>query len=501
MKNLRTQIRWFVLGLGLVMIGAVAGAYFKPSTTKVSPNPAPTPAFAAQAPDLSSGVFTRIAKEKTPAVVNISTKQKVKMRHSQMPEMEDERMKEFYDRFFPWYRDMPKEQVRQSLGSGFVIEEDGYILTNSHVVEQADEIIVTFGDGHSNGEEKEYPAKLIGADPKTDIALIKITPGKKLPTLTLGDSSAAQVGEWVMAIGNPFGFSQSVTVGVISAKGRAIGAGPYDDFIQTDASINPGNSGGPLLNLNGDVIGINSAIYTGGFSQGNIGIGFAIPINAVKDIYAELKKGKVSRGWLGVMIQKITPELMSALDLKSSKGALVGDVFANSPADKAGLKRGDVIVEFNGQEVATNEQLPKLVGAVKPGVSVKVKVMRDGSSKTFSLSLGEMPDDEEKPAKAEVEQESSIGMVVDKLTPDIAKKLDAEGVAGVLVKKVDPQGPAAAAGIRPGDIVTEVNRKAVKDAASFNSAIGKPKAGDSVLMLVRRGKNTSFIAVKIPSGK
>ncbi|MBI5814174.1 MAG: DegQ family serine endoprotease [Nitrospinae bacterium] len=501
MKNWRSQARWFALGLGLVMTGAVAGAYLAPPRSPVADPSIATPAIASQGGELPGNIFTKIAKERTPAVVNISTKQKVKTRSMPSPEMEDERMKEFYDRFFPWYREMPKEQVRQSLGSGFVVEEDGYILTNAHVVEQADEVIVTFGDGHNGGDEKEFPAKVIGTDPKTDIALIKISPGKKLPTLALADSSKVEVGEWVMAIGNPFGFSQSVTVGVVSAKGRAIGAGPYDDFIQTDASINPGNSGGPLLNMNGDVIGINSAIYTGGFSQGNIGIGFAVPANSVKDIYAELKKGKVSRGWLGVMIQKITPELMGALNLKSSKGALVGDVFPGSPADKAGIKRGDVIVEFNGQAVDSNDQLPKLVGAVKPGISVKVKIVRDGSEKMFTLSLAEMPDDEEKPARPEVEQESSIGLTVDKLTPDIAKKLDAEGTAGVVVKKVDPAGPAAAAGIHPGDIITEANKQTVRDVASYKSAVGKSKPGDVALLLVKRGKNTHFIAVKVPAGK
>ncbi len=235
-------------------------------------------------------IFAKIVKEKTPAVVNISTKRMVKSQAA--PPLQDERMREFYKRFFPQYKNAPqREQLRQSLGSGFVVEKDGYILTNNHVVEMADQILVAFGSGKHGDDEKEYEAKLIASDPKTDIALIKIESEEDFPTLSFGDSDALMVGEWVMAIGNPFGFAQSVTVGVVSAKGRVIGAGPYDDFIQTDASINPGNSGGPLLNIKGEVIGINTAIYTGGASQGNIGIGFAVPINSVKALYEDLKKG------------------------------------------------------------------------------------------------------------------------------------------------------------------------------------------------------------------
>jgi serine protease Do len=300
-----------------------------------------------------------------------------------------------------------------------------------------------------------------------------------------------------MAIGNPFGFAQSVTVGVVSAKGRVIGAGPYDEFIQTDASINPGNSGGPLLNLNGEVVGINSAIFTGGASQGNIGIGFAIPINAIKSIYDDLKKGKVSRGWLGVMIQKITPELMSAMGLKTSKGALVGDVQENSPAGKAGIKRGDIITEFNGLEVTTSDQLPKMVAVIKPATKVKVKALRDGVEKSFTVSLGELPDEAtEKPSVTSLE--NNLGLSLEKLTEELAKQLNASGVSGVVVRGVLPGGPGANAGIQVGDIITEVNKTPVKDVASYNSAAGKSKPGESVLLLIKRGKSTVFIAVKLP---
>jgi serine protease Do len=495
MFNWSRRKQLMAFAAALFMGGAVFGYYFARPLAFTSSHQVLAPEAMAQSKEITNGVFTKIAKESMPSVVNISTKQKVKSH--MLPEVDDERTREFYERFFPGYKDMPKEQVKQSLGSGFVVEEDGHILTNSHVIDQADEIIVSFGDGHDATNATEYTAKIIGQDPKTDIAIIKIQPDKKIMALKMGDSDNLQVAEWVMAIGNPFGFSQSVTVGVVSAKGRVIGAGPYDEFIQTDASINPGNSGGPLLNLNGEVVGINSAIFTGGSSQGNIGIGFAIPINAVKSIYNDLKKGKVNRGWLGVMIQKITPELMNALGLKTSKGALVGDVQENSPASKAGIKRGDIITEFNGLEVPASEQLPKMVASVKPNTKVKVKLLRDGIEKSITLSLGELPDEAvEKPAPQP--SEDKLGISVEKLTDELAKQLNALGASGVVVRGVLPNGSAANAGIHVGDIITEVNKTSVKDVASYNSALGKSKPGESVLFLIKRGKTTVFVAVKLP---
>ncbi|VAX21495.1 HtrA protease/chaperone protein [hydrothermal vent metagenome] len=490
MKYWTTKVKWFCFGLGLVMIGAFAG-----SSIQGDGGLAVDLATEAEAENKVEpiNIFAKITREQTPAVVNISTAQKVK---TKMPGMGDERMKEFYEKFFPFFREMPKEQTRQSLGSGFVVEEDGYILTNAHVVQSADEIMVTFGGGNGNGHhEKEYKAKLIGADPKTDIALIKIEPDKKLQVMKLGDSDLLQVGEWVIAIGNPFGFAQSVTVGVVSAKGRAIGAGPYDDFIQTDASINPGNSGGPLLNVKGEVIGINSAIFTGGMSQGNIGIGFAIPVNTVKAIYTDLKDGRVKRGWLGVSIQPITPELEKALGLSTDVGALVGDVFEKSPAEKAGIKRGDVIVEFNGKEVPSSEQLPRMVAFLRPGTKVDVKIIRDGKSEEITLSLGEMPDDVVKPAESSPTE--SLGMVVEKITPELARKFGLESDSGVVVTRVLP-GSAMEAGIRAGDVITEVNRKKIDGIDSYRDALSDVKSGESALMLVQRGRNTVFVAVKMP---
>ena len=436
--------------------------------------------------------FSKIAKEKRSAVVNISTKPKKKTGREAA---EEERLRKFYERFFG-FPGNPKNRSRQSLGSGFVVESDGYILTNNHVVGKGGEIMVTFGDG--NGKtDKEYSATLVGSDPKTDLALIKIEPDKPIPVLALGDSDKLQVGEWVMAIGNPFGFSQSVTVGVVSAKGRVIGAGQYDDFIQTDASINPGNSGGPLLNTKGEVIGINTAIFTGGSGQGNIGIGFAIPANMAKDIYEDLKKGKISRGWLGVSIQPITPKLQEALGLGSGNGALVNEVIEDSPAIEAGIMQGDVIVNFDGEDVPSSEDLPRIVASRKPGKKVKVKLIRKGKKKTITMRLGEMPTD---PSAHHSDEPSSdiFGMKVEKITPEIARKLDTTPGKGVVVSQVEQGGPAAEAGVAVGDLIMEINRHDVNDAKSYGKIVGKIRPGETALMVVKRKTRSFYMAITAP---
>ncbi len=488
MESLYNKIKCFTFGLIAVVSISLSGVYVSQSGF----GPAVVEARSYKSDSLQN-IFATIAKEKTPAVVNISTKQKIKTgAHG----MYDERMREFYQRF-PWFQEMPREQERQSLGSGFVVESDGYILTNNHVVAKADEITVTFGDGHTNG--KEYPAKLIAADPKLDIALIKIDAGKKLQTLELGDSDKLQVGEWVIAIGNPFGFAQSVTVGVVSAKGRTIGAGPYDNFIQTDASINPGNSGGPLLNTKGQVVGINSAIFTGGASQGNIGIGFAIPINAIHDVYDDLKKGKVKRGWLGVMIQTVTEELKTALGLPSVAGALVGNVFEGSPAGKAGVLRGDVIVEFNGKKLFRSDDLPRIVASVKPGTNVEIKVIRNGKQKSIRIKLGEMPAEKEQGGATSLSE--NLGMSLTNMTPEIARKLGVDVSEGVVVTEVVPGGPAAKAGFREGIVITEVKQIRVRNIDEYEKVISGAKPGESILFYVRRGNNPSYLVMKMPAEK
>jgi serine protease Do len=441
--------------------------------------------------------FVKIAKTKTKGVINIST--------TSREELFDERTRQFYERLHPYFQQLPKERLQKGLGSGFVIEADGYILTNNHVIDNADEIIVTFGDangnGHGNngGKVKEYRAELIGSDPKTDVALIKIKPDQPLTPLELGNSDKVDVGQWVMAIGNPFGFAQSVTVGVVSAKGRVIGAGPYDDFIQTDASINPGNSGGPLLDIDGKVIGINTAIFAGGGS-GNIGIGFAIPINSIREIYSDLKKGKVRRGWLGVNFGEVLPDIAEALHLPSTEGALISNVMPDSPASKGGLKRYDVIITFGDQPVVSHNSLPKLVGSKSPGDKVGVTVLRDGKKERLTITLGELPN--EKPiaatAPAKTGATEKLGLTVTDITADIANRIGAKQGEGVVVTQVNPTSPAGDAGLRQRDVILEVNRVAVTSVATFGAQMEKSEKGGVALLVIRRGMDNAFITLRIP---
>ena len=341
-------------------------------------------ALSTKANPVGTNLIVEIAKKQNPAVVFITSKTKFQ------PAKGNGRQ------FAPPFKGgpfTPPPLPGNGTGTGFIIDHEGYILTNNHVVKGADTIKVTLQN------EKEYEARLVGSDPKTDVALIKIVKKNgehiSFPFISMGNSEKVEVGEWVVAIGNPFGLSHTVTTGVVSAKGRNIGSGPYDEFIQTDASINPGNSGGPLLNMDGDVIGINTAIFSG--SGGNVGIGFALPINMAKAILGDLKeKGKVTRGWLGVMIQRITPELQESFKLKNSSGALVSDLVPNGPADLGGMKRGDVITRFDGVEIASMETLPKQVASIKPGKSVKVEVIREGKSRILDIKIEPMK--EEKPA-------------------------------------------------------------------------------------------------------
>jgi serine protease Do len=442
--------------------------------------------------------FADTAKKVSPAIVNISTTQKIERRRpfrfgpgpgpgpGPRPPFEEDPFEEFFRRFFG---DRPPPGQQRSLGSGFIISEDGYIITNSHVVGDADKITVRLSD------KVEYEAKVIGSDDKTDIALIKIDPKSPLPTVPLGDSSALQVGDWVMAIGNPFGLEQTVTVGIVSAKGRVIGAGPYDDFIQTDASINPGNSGGPLLNLKGEVVGINSAIFSQ--SGGNIGIGFAIPIDMAKSIVAQLREtGKVTRGWLGVAIQSVTPELAKSFGLDEPRGALVAEVTKDGPAEKSGLERGDVIIAFNGTKIKDSHELPSLVAQSPVGSTAEVTVLRGGKEKTFTVKLGELKDQQ---AQAERTEESgdSWGMTVATITPEIARRFQLEtGQKGVVVTEVEPGSPAELAGIQAGDVIEEVNRQPISSIEDFNKAIAAGKDKETLLLLARRGTFSSFFALR-----
>ena len=451
---------------------------------------------------LSSNLFVNIAKKLNPAVVNVSTKSKIEKTHRNFRPpgggrpgpgqgRSPDSFRDFYDKFFG---ERPNQKPKRGMGSGFVIDKEGHILTNYHVIEGADEIVVMIEDA---GSEKEYTATLIGSDSKTDIALIKInrdenTP-KEFPFLRLGSSEHLEVGEWVLAIGNPFGLSHTVTVGVVSALGRSIGSGPYDEFIQTDASINPGNSGGPLINIEGEVIGINTAIISGN-SGGNVGIGFAIPINIAKGILKDLKeKGSVTRGWLGVMIQKITPELAKSFGLNQSEGALVGDVIPGGPAFKGGVKRGDVIVRFDGKDVKDMEDLPKIVAATTPRSVVNVEIVREGSPKTLSIKVETLTDTQ----ATVVAKADPLGMQVQDITPELAKSLQLGVNQGVLVSDVTPGNSAAESGIRRGDVISEMNRTPITNMKDYQRLAGSVKTGDSVLFLVKRGGTTIYIAVKV----
>jgi serine protease Do len=402
-----------------------------------------------------------------------------------MPFGPNDPFRDFFERFF---RDqIPKDFRQQSLGTGVIIDKEGFILTNNHVVEMADEIKVKLAD------EREYLAKIIGRDQKTDLALIKIDSDKPLSPLPLGDSDKLEVGEWVVAIGNPFGLGNTVTAGIVSAKYRQIGQSSYDNYIQTDASINPGNSGGPLLNTAGEVVAINTAIFSQ--SGGNIGIGFAVPINMAKDLLPQLKKGKVVRGWLGVMIQKITPELKQKLDLKDEKGALVADVTPGGPAEKAGIQRGDVIVSFNGKEIKEMNELPYVVASTPVGKSATVEVLRKGQKKSLEIKIAELKDEKEAPVVTEAKPR--LGMTVEDLTPELAKNFGLSEAKGVVVVQVEDGSSAAEAGLRAGDVILEIDQSPVKDVKDFGGKIESYKAGDTVLVLAKRRGATVFLTLKV----
>ncbi|MDF3931491.1 DegQ family serine endoprotease [Pseudomonas citronellolis] len=443
--------------------------------------------------------FTTLVEKASPAVVNISTTQKVpdQVASGQMPDLEGlpPMFRDFIERSMPRGQGgqrTPKggQREAQSLGSGFIISDDGYVMTNNHVVADADEIVVRLSD------RSEHKAKLIGADARSDVALLKID-AKGLPTLKLGDSDKLKVGEWVLAIGSPFGFDHSVTAGIVSAKGRSLPNENYVPFIQTDVAINPGNSGGPLLNLQGEVVGINSQIFTR--SGGFMGLSFAIPIDVAMNVADQLKKGgKVSRGWLGVVIQEVSKDLAESLGLDKPAGALVAQLVQDGPAAKGGLQVGDVILSLNGQTINESADLPHLVGGMKPGDKASLEVFRDGSRKTLDMTIGNLPDEDEEVAAIEgqgAERSSNrMGVTVADLTAEQRKSLDIKG--GVVIKDVQ-DGPAAMIGLRPGDVITHLNNRQVESAKSFaDIAKGLPK-DKSVSMRVLRQGRASFITFKL----
>ncbi|MGH8058679.1 MAG: DegQ family serine endoprotease, partial [Candidatus Entotheonellia bacterium] len=468
---------------GALWFGVSAGGRDAPFWMESKPGQAPL----VQAPN-----FADLAERLNPSVVNISTTQVVKGQQRRSaprfpfpsPFGERDPFEEFFERFFGG-ENPQRELRRRSLGSGFIVNKEGYIVTNNHVVENASDIKISLSD------KEEFDAKVIGRDPKTDVALIKIEAKKDLQATPLGDSGKLRVGDWVVAIGNPFGLGHTVTSGIVSAKGRIIGAGPYDDFIQTDASINPGNSGGPLFNLNGEVVGINTAIVASGQ-----GIGFAIPINVAKDLLLQLReKGRVTRGWLGVQVQQVTPELAKSFGLDRERGALVADVVPDTPAERAGIERGDVIVEFNGRKIEHMNDLPRVVASTQPGADVEVKVLRKGQEKMVRVKVSEMT--EERTARGGGGSiEEGLGMTVQELTPEIARSLGLTETKGVVVSNVEDESPADEAGIQRGDVVLEVNQKKVSNLREYRAALGRTGGTESWLFLVRRGNNVLYVALK-----
>jgi serine protease Do len=481
-----------VVALAIALMAGVAlGAFAatRPERPVVAATPE-APILPVQMPLPAGNTFARVADAIKPAVININTVTKggAGWPGGRTP-FEEFFGEEFYRRFFG---DTPERIPQRSLGSGVIVEPTGIALTNAHVVEKATEIEVVTTDGN------KHKAKLVGMDKKTDLAVLKLDDGKgQFKYARLGDSDKLQVGDWVIAVGSPFGLQATVTAGIISAKARNIGQGPFDDFLQTDAAINPGNSGGPLVNMQGEIVGINTAIVAGGS-----GIGFAIPSNMARKIYTELQtKGRVTRGWLGVSIQPLTPELARSFNAKDTKGVLISDVMPDSPAAKAGLKPGDILMEFEGKKMEAPSDLQRAVGMAQPGQETKMKIWRDQGERTVEIKIGEAPDERE----AQQRQggrvaPSALGLEVRPVTPEIAKQLNLKSSEGVIVARVEEGSPAAEAGVQRGDVIREINRQRVKSMADYERITKDVKDGDRLTVLLQRGPMSLYVAFTISRG-
>jgi len=480
----KTAAVTIVLALGLGGLAAAAADHLinSPATLK----------FASADEPASRNSFAPVVKKVLPSVVTITSSRVVKTGF----QGGDDGIPPMFRQFFGGDSDngggqprAPRQQKEQGLGSGVIVSPNGYILTNNHVVDRATTVTVLMAD------KQEYKARVVGTDPKTDIAVLKVDAGSLEP-ITIGDSDKVQVGDYVLAIGNPFGVGKTVTMGIVSATGRAnLGIEDYEDFIQTDASINPGNSGGALVNDRGELIGINTAILANG-SEGNQGIGFAVPVSVARNVMDQIiNNGKVTRAYLGVMAQEVTPSIAKAFHEPEVRGALIGDVTPNSPAGKAGLEKGDIILDIDGKPVNNSAELRMHVSLMAPGTKVDVKVFRDGAEKTLPLTLAEMPTETARNEPPENSSEDALqGITVENVTARTAQQLGLPPAAtGVVVSKVDPDSKAADSGLKRGDVIQEVNHKPVRNTADFESAMRNAK--DATLLLVNRQGSTMYLAV------
>jgi len=490
-----------ISSISILVMVAVCSAFigmFISSSLNFSPNSEALPFWRDGASTSTVHVvmpsLSTLAKSTSPAVVNIRTAKNIigkdLYKHFEGPGGENDWFDEFFRKF---YDKLPEQDLKQkSLGSGFIISRDGFVLTNNHVIKEADEIFVSLSDN------EEYKASIVGKDDNTDIALIKIDSKRDdFPVSVLGDSDVLEIGDWVIAIGNPFGFGHTLTQGIVSAKARVIGAGPYDNFIQTDAAINPGNSGGPLINMDGQIIGINTAIVSSGK-----GIGFAIPINMVKEMLPELKdKGEVARGWLGVAIQEVTPEIARAVGLDDIAGAMVTMVYSGDPAERAGVKQGDIILKINSMEIEDPRGLTRYIGSLKPDAKVEIVVWRDFKTIALETKLEKRIEDhiaDFGPIPDETgETKDRFGLVLKDITPDVQKRFNLEETTGILIIDVDPNGSAAKSRIEKMDIIKKVKGTTVNNIEEYLEAIKDAEKGRSILLLIQRDSRPLYIAVDI----
>lgn len=487
--------------VSLMALGLAAGASLLPPSMGA---PAPGAAHAqAIVPASGPASFSPVVKAVAPAVVHIEVTQRDPSASAEGPSIENmpPGMREFFERFFGDRMPNNRGPSRPAtgLGSGFFIDAEGHIVTNNHVIAGAEKIVITMKDG------SKLDAKLVGTDSRTDLALLKVDRRKAFPYVAFGDSDRSEVGDWIVAVGNPFGLDHTVTTGIISARGRSIGAGPYDDFLQIDAPINKGNSGGPAFNLSGEVIGVNTAIFSP--TGGSVGIGFAIPSNLAKTVIAQLKDGgTVERGWLGVSIQNVSEDIASGVGLDKAEGAIVAGVSADGPADKAGLKIGDVILDVNGERIEEMPELPRVIAGVRPDSTAKIKVWRDGRMRTVNVKIGRLPDEKTLAAASDKAPARTSGALGLTLAPLDSASRRAAGVdadtAGVLITDMTPDSPLAEKGVQPGAVLLAVAGEPVKSPSAAAAAIAKAESSgrSAVLLLIRQNGNDRFVAATLKKG-